>query len=77
MSYATNALILIRLDARAGEWVDVHDLAQHMQAPDMVVVHALEEMAKADGNGVQIRYVAGRPVSACTCSRKKVVAPCA
>lgn len=44
MSYALAALILIRLDARAGTEVSVADLAEHLQATHDAIRGQLEEL---------------------------------
>lgn len=75
MSLAVQAIILIRLDARRGEWVGVHELAQHMAAPDMLVVHELQALPAS--SGVQLRYLAGQVLAACVPAPQPKVATCA
>lgn len=53
MSCAINALLLIRLDKRRGEWVSVDELAAYMQlSPDVVVAH-LQELPSPVGLEVE------------------------
>ena len=46
MSLAIEALLLIRLDARVGEWVEVQELAAHYSLVDHVVAESLDALGK-------------------------------
>ena len=59
--YGLIAVLLIRLDARAGEWVNVLDLARHINADPEQVRAALEGLLDS---GVQLQRVDGQVVQA-------------
>lgn len=46
MSYAIDALMLIRLDAHVGEWVDTKTLADHYSLIEHVVADALDSLGR-------------------------------
>lgn len=73
MSYAERALVLVRLDARAGESVAVSDLAQHLMLPEDVVRSAIGELELL-GLAVAVRTqaVPASPImAACACGTPK------
>ena len=74
MSWALTALLLIRLDARAGQLVAVRDLAEHIGEIDAVVRRELEQLAA--GRQLEVaRDTAGTITHART--RTSSGAPCA
>jgi DNA-binding GntR family transcriptional regulator len=66
MSYAMVACVLMYLDARAGEWVSVPALAQHLGCGCQVVRSHLQGM-EADGL-VQVRWDAAGTTIISACS---------
>lgn len=56
MSYAMVACVLIRLDARAGEWVQVGALATHLGCGCHVVRAHLAEMAAERRLQLQLQW---------------------
>lgn len=49
LSHSVTALILIRLDARVGEWVGIAELAGHMAVDPQVVADHVELMYARHG----------------------------
>jgi predicted ArsR family transcriptional regulator len=65
-SYGVTAVLLVRLEARIGQWVAVDDLAEHFQLHERHVLINLEELAasgdveveRADGEILRTRIAA-------------------
>lgn len=62
MSWALDAIILLRLDMRAGEHVGVSELARHLQVNPELVAMRLEVIA--GDNGLVLKRVNGLVFSA-------------
>lgn len=65
MSWAVRAVILIRLDARVGEWVSVQELAEYLRLPAAEVRNQLELLV-LDGLAAVERDAAGNVQRAIT-----------
>ena len=64
MSMALTAIVLIRLDARLGEWVSVGDLAQMVRLSEDTLRAHLEEMSSGMHTGFRLERVDGVIVAA-------------
>lgn len=53
MSYAIDALVLIRLQARAGRWVTVKEIATHFSLVEHVVADSLDSLGRRNQIRVQ------------------------
>lgn len=55
MSYALRACVLLRLQARKGEWVRLADLVDHLAAPAERVRHVCAQLV-GDGTAHQAQH---------------------
>ena len=66
MNWGLTACVLIRLDARQGQWVGVDDLAGHLAAAPMLVRQEIERLWSQDQLAVQRDVVSGEVTHAQT-----------
>lgn len=59
MNWGLTACVLIRLEARQGQWVGVDDLAEHLSAAPPLVRQEIERLWSQDQLTVQRDVVSG------------------
>lgn len=72
--YAVEALLLARLDGRAGQWVEVADLAEHWSLLPAYVATMLDCLSRRGQVRVQRAWADGPVLRAMACTAERVAA---